>query len=376
MKVTVLQEKLRDLLEVVDKIAGKKSDLSILNFFQLQAEKNKIIISTTDLEISYQAELTAKIEEDGKTLIPAKPFFAILNSFSEETIRLEQKNSTLIIKGENSITSLPGLSEEDYPLIPKFNQETVFEIDNQVFESELRKISACLKTVDIFKPELAGVYFWLKNDSVHLVTTDTIRLAETIITSRSFSSNFNEKKVLLPKKIIEEYLTIKKKPETLKIYFEPSQVTFDLVSQQLLAKLAAVEYPNYQQVIPEMFSLSLYISKQELENQLRLNKIFLDQQKELKLILQPQNHIIELYSKNELLGETRGQIKIEVVNNNLTELEDYTISFNLDFFKDGIEVINADKIFLGFNLTDGNNAKPVVIRSPLEENFTYVLMPL
>jgi len=376
MRVLITKEKLRNFLEIVDKITAKKSDLSILNFFQFQTAKDKVIISTTDLEISYQAELSAKVEVEGKVLIPAKPFFAVLNSFNEEMIKLEQNNSTLVIQGENSITSLPGLSNEDYPLIPKFSQDYVFEINNQVFEEALKKISSCLKTADIFKPELAGVYFWLKNDVVKLVTTDTIRLAEISINSKSFSSNFNEKRVLIPKKVIEEYLAIKNKPEELKIYFEPSQITFDLISQYLLSKLAVIEYPNYQQVIPEMFSLSLYINKQELENQLRLNRVFLDQQKELQLTFKARDNKLEFYSKNELIGETRGQIKTEVINSNLPELEDYSISFNFDFFKDGIDAIDAEKIFFGLNFTDNTTTKPAVIKSPLEEDFIYILMPL
>jgi len=375
MKIKLVKNTLLDIISAVNQICPKKSDLSILNFFKLEAKNDEIFIYSSDLEISYVAKLSGKIEKEGEVLIPAKQFYEIIQNFFEDTIELEEKENILIIKGENSFSNLPGISKEEFIVIPEYKTDEYIEIDNEMFENYLTKLYTNIKTAEVIKPEFAGVYFWLDDKFLRLVTTDTIRLSEVKIKKELIITNLKEDiKILIPGKIIHEYLRIKKKPIKLKIYIEPNQVTFDLENQILISKLLTIEFPDYQQVIPKDFNIIINFNKDEAIKALKLNKVFLDQSKELKIKLYKENNIIEFYTKNELLGESKNNIKADFEKCDIdNEIE---FSFNFDFFVDGIKSIDSDKIFLGLNIPDEVSVKPALFKSPLEDDLIYILIPL
>jgi DNA polymerase-3 subunit beta len=376
MKIILIKEKLKEIISTIERICSKKGDINILNFFQIKAEGSKIFISATDLEISYQSEISGKIEQEGEILLPAKQFVQLLDGFYEDVLTLEKDGNSVLIKGENSLSNLVGLIEEEYPVVNKISQNKYFEIDSNVFDNFLQMIFPNLKTSDLFKPELSGVYFDLNDKNLTLVTTDTLRLSEVQIKSHFFNSNVGKIKILIPKKIIQEYLLIRRKPTKLSIFFEENQIAFDLGNQVLVTKLMTAEFPDYKKIIPDDFTLSIYVDKDTLLKILKLNKVFLDQAKEIKFKINPNLKNMTIYSKNELLGETTNNLKIDLVENLLRENEVFEIGFNHEFFQDGVLSIEGEKVFIGFNQSVGDVSKPLLMKSPLEENFIYILMPL
>ncbi|MFZ8847940.1 MAG: DNA polymerase III subunit beta [Minisyncoccia bacterium] len=375
MKISILKNTLIDKITVVNRICPKKTDLSILNFFKLEAKDDKLTIFSTDLEISYKATLLAKVEEEGEFLIPAKQFYEVLQNFYEDVINIENKENTLILRGERTFSTLPGISEEEYPLIPKYSEEKYLEIDNKLFENYLEKIYGNIKTAEVIKPEFAGVYMWITENLIRLVTTDTIRLSEIKFKKDLVITNIEkEEKLLIPETIISEYLKIKKKPLKLRIYIEPSQVTFDLGDQVLLTKTLSIDYPDYQQVIPQDFNIIFYINRDEVLKALKLNKVYVDQTKEIKVKINPKNEMMELITKNEILGENINKVNINLESTD--QEEEFEISYNIDFLIEGIKNVDSEKIFMGINIPSDYGIKPTLIKSPLEEDFIYILMPI
>jgi len=375
MKISILKNTLIDKITVVNRICPKKTDLSILNFFKLEAKDDKLTIFSTDLEISYKATLLAKVEEEGEFLIPAKQFYEVLQNFYEDVINIENKENTLILRGEKTFSTLPGISEEEYPLIPKYSEEKYLEIDNKLFENYLEKIYGNIKTAEVIKPEFAGVYMWITENLIRLVTTDTIRLSEIKFKKDLVITNIEkEEKLLIPETIISEYLKIKKKPLKLRIYIEPSQVTFDLEDQVLLTKTLSIDYPDYQQVIPQDFNIIFYINRDEVLKALKLNKVYVDQTKEIKVKISPKNEMMELITKNEILGENINKVNISLES--ADQEEEFEISYNIDFLIEGIKNVDSEKIFMGINIPSDYGIKPTLIKSPLEEDFIYILMPI
>jgi len=375
MKISILKNTLIDKITVVNRICPKKTDLSILNFFKLEAKDDKLTIFSTDLEISYKATLLAKVEEEGEFLIPAKQFYEVLQNFYEDVINIENKENTLILRGERTFSTLPGISEEEYPLIPKYSEEKYLEIDNKLFENYLEKIYGNIKTAEVIKPEFAGVYMWITENLIRLVTTDTIRLSEIKFKKDLVITNIEkEEKLLIPETIISEYIKIKKKPLKLRIYIEPSQVTFDLEDQVLLTKTLSIDYPDYQQVIPQDFNIIFYINRDEVLKALKLNKVYVDQTKEIKVKINPKNEMMELITKNEILGENINKVNINLESTD--QEEEFEISYNIDFLIEGIKNVDSEKIFMGINIPSDYGIKPTLIKSPLEEDFIYILMPI
>jgi DNA polymerase III subunit beta len=372
MKIILMREKLKEILDIVTNICPKKSDLSILNYFFLKAEDKEIYIASTDLEISYQTTFPGRIEKEGQVLIPAKQFEKIIENFYEDEVILEAKGSVLEIKGENIFSSLPGLKEEEFPTFSEIKKDKFIEFETEIFDIYIDKLWPILTTAEI-KPEYNGISLRLKEDKIILVATDTIRLGEEILKSQFYTVN-NIKpgyEVLIPKRILQEYRRVKRKTGKLKVYFEENQISFEIMSQIFTTKLFSVEYPPYEKIKPSSFILSFEADRRQVINALKLNKVFMDQFKELEFKVNKKENKLELYSKNELLGENRNEIKI---NNIQGDVDEITVKFNLDFLLDGFSVIESDNVFCGFFTGLAGESTPILLRPIPEEDFIYILM--
>jgi DNA polymerase-3 subunit beta len=371
MKIQLPKDKLKEILQIVTNVCPQKTDLSILNYFYLLAQNDEVYISATDLELNYQTRFPARILKEGRVLIPAKQFERIIDNFYEDEVLLEAKHNFLEIRGEKSVSTLPGLSYEEFPTFSEINQEKYFEIDNENFEDYLDRLYPILATSDI-RPEYSGIYFDLDGEKLNLVATDTIRLGVQRVKSQFFETNLEKISVLIPKRILQEYRALKRKTGKLKIYFEENQITFEVLNHFLTAKLLAIEYPNYSQFIsPTNFLFTFLVDREEILKSLKLAKVFLDQFKETELNFDLDENKLEIYTKNELLGENKNELNIEIKENNLTDKE-FKIKFHLDFLYDGFEAIESDKILAGFFSGLGGESTPIYLKSPLDDDFVYI----
>lgn len=370
MIITVSLNKLKEIINIVNNICPKKSDLNVLNYFYLEAKNKEIFIQATDLEINYQTKFPAKIEKEGKILIPAKQFEKIVDNLFEEDITLEVNKDVLYIRGKKFFVNLPGLNEEEYPTFSPINKDKFLEIDNEIFMESLEKLYPVLQTSDI-RPEFSGVYFDFTPQGLNLVATDSLRLAVIKIKPTFYETNIENSGTLVPFRIIKEYKSIKRKSGKLKIYFEENQVTFELMSHILTSKLIAIDYPNYKDYLnPPSFIFTLSLDRDEVIKVLKLNEVYLSTLKELECEFNFEENKLYFYTKNELLGEAKTEVDFEVKENNYNNSV-FKIKFNFDFFYDGFYVLNSDKALLNFFST-GEELFPLYLVSPVEEDFIYI----
>ncbi|BCX15440.1 MAG: hypothetical protein KatS3mg097_332 [Candidatus Parcubacteria bacterium] len=371
MEITILKDKLKEVLQIISDICSKRSDLNILNYFYLEAKDNKIYISATDLDLNYQTTFPSRIIKEGKILIPAKQFQNIIENLYEDDLTLETKDNVLFIKTKQTFSSLPGLLEEDFPTFQNINYDNYFEIDSNIFDDFVNKLYPILLTSDL-RPEYSGIYFDLNNDNLNLVATDTIRLGIQLVKPQLFETNIKKINALLSKRLISEYKSIRKKSGKLKIYFEETQVTFEILNHKLTTKLSSIEYPNYKSFMsPNNFLFSFLIDKDNILKALRLSKIFSGNLREVELSFDLKNNKLTLYSKNEFLGENKNIIDFQIKDNNLVD-DSFNIKFSVDFLIDGFNVNEGEKIFAGFFNGPHQDSSPIYIKSPLYDDFFYI----
>ena len=99
MKIICLQEKLKHGLEKTERIVGRNITLPILQNILISCEKKKgrVKLSSTDLEIGTEIIIPAKIEEEGKTTVPAKLFVGLIKNLPDERIEATLKNNIWIL---------------------------------------------------------------------------------------------------------------------------------------------------------------------------------------------------------------------------------------------------------------------------------------
>ncbi len=373
MKTTILQEKLKDGLNIVEKISSKSLTLPILNNILISAEKNFLNLSATDLEIGINWWALTKIEKGGKIAIPSRLFFNFVNLLPNKKINIEKENNNLIIECENYKTQIKGFSSEEFPIIPKITEGESISVHGSSFCQGINQV------VDIIipstaKPEISGVYFLFQKNLITIASTDSFRLGEKKIFFKNYFSLKKDYSLILPQKTAKEIINIfGEKDKELKIYFSPNQIMFESLMEetshpqiQLSSRLIEGEYPNYQEIIPKKYTTSLRFDKNEFLNQIKSASLFSGKINEVKIKADPKEKKIEIFSQSPEIGNYSSSILGEVKG------EPAEISFNHRFLLDGLLNIKSSEIIFGLNGDSG----PGVLKPVGDETYIYVVMPI
>ncbi|MEG0777191.1 MAG: DNA polymerase III subunit beta, partial [Raoultibacter sp.] len=89
MKLSINQSELQNALSIVLKGVATRSTLPILSGVYFKAYNDTLTLQTTDLKLSVQYQVSALIEEEGETVIPAKLLSEIVKSLVDAAVHLE-----------------------------------------------------------------------------------------------------------------------------------------------------------------------------------------------------------------------------------------------------------------------------------------------
>ena len=96
MKITILKEKLKSGIDIVEKITQKSLTLPVLNNVLLKGEKTFISLTATNLEVGLRWWSLAKIEKEGEILIPAHLFSTFIGFLPDGPLELETNGLFLV----------------------------------------------------------------------------------------------------------------------------------------------------------------------------------------------------------------------------------------------------------------------------------------
>src|SRR4030066_457275 len=157
MKIQSLVENFKKGILVAEKIIGKNLTLPILTNILLEAEKGRLRVSATNLEIGVVCLLRAKIEKEGKIAIPGRVIGSYLGNLPDgEKLNIEVKNQMLNLVSAGGHAAIKGIDSKDFPIIPKPSSDPIMEIDSQIFQENILKVGTCAAIAET-RQELTGV---------------------------------------------------------------------------------------------------------------------------------------------------------------------------------------------------------------------------
>lgn len=371
MKLTILQSKLKEGLEIVEKLAGKNLTLPVLNNVLLSAKKNFLGLATTDLEAGIRWWSLAKIEDEGEITTPTKTLLDAISYFPNKPVFFETKEKFLLVECESYKTQIKYFKGEEFPIIPQIKEITSVSLKSNLISRGLSLVSN-VPQLSPSRPEISGIFMSFQKNILKLTATDSFRLAEKkIILDKTAENDFS---VIIPQKTIKELVGIigDKKGE-LKIYFSPNQIMFELPSEetsspqfQLFSRLIEGEYPDYESVIPKKYQTQVIVQKNEFLNQARAASVFSGKVNEVKIKAFPKKEKIEISSQSPDLGEYQSSMSSKITG------EEAEVSFNYRYLLDGVSSIDSSELILELNGKDG----PGVLKPIGDLNYIYVVMPI
>jgi len=106
MKLTVLQENLKNAVSLTSHFTSPKAQLPILGNILLKAEKTKFTLSSTNLEISVTTSIAAKIEKEGEITVNGRILNDVVSNLSSGSIEIEALQEQIKITSEKFKSNL------------------------------------------------------------------------------------------------------------------------------------------------------------------------------------------------------------------------------------------------------------------------------
>jgi DNA polymerase-3 subunit beta len=378
MKITILKDKLKEGIGIIEKISAKSISLPILNNVLFTTEKNFLNLAATDLEMGIKWWTLAKTEKEGQVAVPSKILSSLVNFLPNKSVNLQSKGFDLEIECDNRKTVIKGVNPEDFPIIPKVADEEKIEVPARSFCKGLASV-VDIASFSSTKPEISGVYFLFQKNMIIMAATDSFRLGERKIYLDSPSGPDKEYSLILPQKAAREIINIfGEKEDSLTICFSPNQILFETTSSetrhaniQLTSRLVEGDYPNYQEIIPKKHETSINLPLDDFINQIKLASLFSGKINEIKLKIDAAKDQVNFLSQNAEVGEYQSFLAGKV------EGKPCEISFNHRFLLEGLLNINLQqqkKPEVVLELSGPE--KPAVLRMKGEENYLYLVMPI
>ncbi len=367
MEITILQENFKKGINIVQNIIGRNLTLPILNNVLLVAEKSRLKLISTDLEIAITHWTSCKIKKEGEITIPAKLFSDFINNLPNKKIEIKSKNNLLEIKCDNFKSNIKGLDSKEFPIIPKIKDEPIIKIEALKLKQALNQVIGLTSLSDI-RPEISGILISIDSKEVKFVATDSFRLGEKTISLKDNKIK-TKKAVIIPLKTAQELvknLGEYNKGEIVEITIEQNQILFKTSDTQIISRLIEGTYPNYEQLISSQFETSLILNKNEFLNTVKVASLFSSKINDIRLRILPKKSSVEIFSQNIEVGENISQLEGEIKGK---EIE---IIFNHKYLSDGLNNIDSDKVMLGLN----SETNPGIIKSVGDPSYVYVIMPI
>ena len=370
MKLICLQENLKNGLNIIQNIIGKNLILPILNNILLETKNGRLKISSTNLEIGIDTWITCKVEKEGKITIPAKPFSFFINNLPNDKIELELKKDLLLLKCNNYKASFKSLTADEFPIIPKVENDFFCSIPSNIFRKSLMQV-VNIASLSESRPEISGILFKFEKNNLKLVATDSFRLVEKNIYNLNYNNETNES-IIVPQKTIQELIKISSfKDEEIKFKMDKNQIIFDFSHTQLVSRLIDGQYPNYEKIIPNDFNLQVVLDREEFLNIIKTSSIFSGKNNSVKIIIYPKKSIIEFLSEDPNLGNNICEINVEITSKE-EKTEKIEIDFNYKYLIDGLSNLEDKKVIFGIN----NENSPMIIKGIENNSYLYLIMPI
>lgn len=361
MRITVIQKNFQKALSVTERIVSKNIALPILQNILLRTENNRLIVSSTNLEIGINYFIGVKVEENGEIAVPARIISDFISNIQDEKVTLSVRNRILHINSKNYRTQIVGFDTKEFPIIPKIKEKPIIVLPAQILKNSLLSVINSAAVIET-RPELSGIFVKFNPNNIELAATDSFRLAEKIIDQKSINTG----SAIIPRNTVLEVIrALSDIDSDISVTLSENQILFTSPDFTIVSRLIDGNYPDYKKVIPDKFMSKAMISKDELEKGVRLASLFSSNISDIKIKVLDER--TEITAKNSDKGELLSSIESKLKN------EPFSISLNFNYLLDGIKAINSEKVVLQYT----GDGSPLVIKKGDEDKlFTYVIMPL
>ena len=119
MKLTCDAKMLAKALAAVARAVPQRTTLPVLGHVLLEAEGERLTLTTTDLEIGVRTSIPAAVEAPGATTVPAKLIAGVVAQMPDEVVSIALKRADLHMAAGRYTTALRTMPADEFPPGPQ-----------------------------------------------------------------------------------------------------------------------------------------------------------------------------------------------------------------------------------------------------------------
>jgi len=379
MKITCLQENLARGLATVGRAVASRSTLPVLSNILLETDEGRLRLAATNLEIGVSCWIGARVEEEGRTTVPARLLTEFVNSLPPGQIEMElsERTQTLNLKCARYEANIKGIDASEFPLVPTADTIAAQGAGHRLHlqaENFRRMIDQAVfaAATDESRPILTGVLAHFHQGGLTLAAADGFRLA---VTSADVGADLDETtSVIIPARALSELARISTgEEETIELIITPgrNQILFHLPNTDLVSQLIEGNFPDYKQIIPKSYNTRTVVSTQDLLKAVKVAFLFArDAANIIRFNAVPGS---ELTPGQMIVTATSAEFGDNVSEIDASIQGDETeIAFNARYMIDALNVVGTPEVAL----ETSTSSSPGVIRPVGGDDFQCVIMPM
>jgi DNA polymerase III subunit beta len=372
LNCTIPQASFLEGLNSLQNITNKKGTLAILANVLIESAKNGLYLTGTDLEVGLKIFISAEIKEEGKITLPSKKIFEIVRESGSNSIEIEETDkSWVVIKAGLSTYNLAGISSNEFPEFPEYEEAGFTSFKGSIFLELIDKIIFSIANEQENIYSLTSVLFEKEKKEglsyLKMVSSDGHRLSIMEKEVETDVDNFNLNSVtLIPKKGIQEIKKFCENRGLINVSFEKKQMVIKDERAVMIIRLKQGEFPQYNAIVNTV----------QLTDCLEIKRIpFLESLKRINLFTEDIFHTIQLKiedekmilsSNNVELGNAKDEISVSYSGRPLT------LGFNCRYFIETLQVMECESVQAFIN----SNNSPCLMKSVQDKGFISIIMPM
>lgn len=357
MKFTINRQAFIKALNDVARAISSKTTIPILTNMKLDLQEDQLVLTGSNADISIQMTLTAEdtanelvIESTGGITLPATFFINIVKHLPAKDMTLSIEGLQALITSGSASFKINGQPSSAYPKLPELSETKSLKISAaQLIELIAQtKISASTQES---RPILTGIHLSLSGNQIKAVTTDSHRLSQRIITLVG-SETVDDASVIIPAKAFNELQSLLEGQNVVEVKLSANQAVFIFGNTTFYSRLLEGNYPETDRLIPSEANTELEIDAGVLSGAIDRASLLSHESRNNVVLLTIKDQHAELSGNSQEVG----QVKEALAANKITG-DDLEISFNPDYVRDALRVLQGKTVELKFT----TNLRPFII---------------
>jgi len=334
--------------------------IPVLSGLHLVLAGDELVVTGSDLELTIARTLEVNGERDGSAVVPSKLLIDVVRSLEAGAIELDLSELDLTIRGGRSEFSIRTIPTDEFPQLVSADGPAV-TIEAASFVAALRQVVPAASSDDS-RPILTGVLLKPTESGLRMVATDSYRLAVSDIPGASILEG--DQSVLVPSRALAEVRRVVGEAPELNLKLGESEASFAVEGLVVTTRLIDGDFPKVEGLIPTGESNSMVVSRETMLDAVKRVRLLAQESTPLRLVMNSDG--LEIVAITQDVGEGHETVDASYDGDELT------VAFNPAFLMDGLDIAPGEEV----SLQTIDSLKPAVLRTPGNDNFLYLLMPV